>query len=73
MQLSLHRQAWAGLAIAASLIASPALAQQSTFYDARGSVVGHANTTAGTSTSRTTTFYDAQGRNVGSVSTPRQR
>ncbi len=74
--------------IAALLAAltSQASAQQRTFYDARGNVVGRSATdssgsddsrgrviTRETATGNTTTIYDARGRNVGRVTTNPQR
>jgi YD repeat-containing protein len=50
---------WTILALA--LLTGQAQAQQRTFYDARGKVVGR----AATDSQKTTTFYDAAGRKVG--------
>jgi YD repeat-containing protein len=50
------------IAIATTTVwAHVAHADQRTFYDARGNVVGHASTDS----QRTTTFYDARGNVVG--------
>jgi YD repeat-containing protein len=50
---------WTILALA--LLTGHAFAQQRTFYDARGKVVGR----TATDSQKTTTFYDAAGRKVG--------
>lgn len=53
------------LALALTLIASPALAQQRAFYDSSGRVAGRSTTDSGGAS----TFYDSSGRVSGRSST----
>ena len=70
-----------------ALMTSAASAQQRTFYDSRGNVVGRSATDSGgavtnydsrgrvisreTTSGKTTTIYNSRGRNVGRVTTGR--
>jgi len=57
-----------GLILVARATAKANEQQQTTFYDARGNVVGHAARNG----EGTTKFYDARGNVVGSASKPRR-
>lgn len=70
-------------ALTLALMTSAASAQQRTFYDSRGNVVGRSATDSAvtnydsrvisreTTSGKTTTIYDSRGRNVGRVTTVR--
>ena len=75
--------------LALAALTGAALAQQRTFYDSSGKVVGRSSTNSSgtvtnydargrvvareTTTGNQTTIYDASGRNVGRYTTNRQR